>query len=87
MDREDIRYFFRGPIFRVMHLRLLPIWDDYLTWDTVKVNTGKENDRTGILFARTVIFSGRAYEDDYLMWNTGKVNTVRKRYRSCPSGV
>jgi hypothetical protein len=58
VDPEDVRYFFKGPIFRVMHLRVLLIWDDYLTWDTGKVNTGKEIDRTGILFARTVIFSG-----------------------------
>ena len=47
VDTEDSRYFLRGPIFRVIHLRILPILDDYLTWDTVKVNTGKDIDRTG----------------------------------------
>ena len=49
MDTEDSRYFLRGPVFGVIHLRILLILDDYLTWDTVKVNTGKDIDRTGKL--------------------------------------
>ena len=49
VDPKDSRHFLRGPIVGVIHLRILPMWGDYLTWDTVKVNTGKENDRTGKL--------------------------------------
>ena len=58
MDTEDSRYFLRGPIFRVIHLRLLPILDDYLRWDTVNVNTGKDIDRTGKNNDRTGNLSG-----------------------------
>ena len=46
VDPKDSGHFLRGPIVGVIHLRILPMWGDYLTWDTVKVNTGKENDRT-----------------------------------------